>query len=51
MEDASPPQPTAGSAAARAVPKTAPVANIPTAPRRKAWREMVRCKQGSGGRL
>ena len=51
MEEAKPPQPVAGSAAARALPNTAPVASIPTAPRRNVWREMPVWKERSSGRL
>jgi hypothetical protein len=43
MVEAKPFQPAVaapGSAAARVVPNTAPVANIETAPRRNVWREI-----------
>src|ERR1700733_4962578 len=50
MDEARPPQPAEGSAAARAVPNTAPVANIETAPRRNDWREMPLRKERSNGR-
>src|SRR5271168_462085 len=52
MEDARPPQPLAapGSAAARVVPNTAPVANAETAPRRNVWREMPLSKGKASGR-
>jgi hypothetical protein len=47
MDEAKPPQPAAGSAAAGGAPNAAPAANIETAPRRKVWREI----SWSDGRL